>query len=135
MGTPVKGKDKLVYIGDGVGGFDEVEYQGDCTFSTGKTAEISRTKNGSHPYSNDGGASVVFSIEKERPALAVHTRIRDFGISEDHIAFRYSDERTGGERVSGVCKITVGDETTNVEGVLVQQVTLSVVDDPTYETV
>lgn len=132
MGSPVLGKDKLVYIGDG--GDPEtlidVPHQGDATFNTGVTAEISVQKNSKLPYSNEAGASITFSIRKERPALAPHTRLAALAASGEQVACEYRDKNTGGEKHAGQVVVTLGEETTGVEGLLEQQVTLSFVGDP-----
>lgn len=137
MGTAVKGKDYLVFIHDGgdPGQLVEVPYQGDSTFNNGKTSNISVTKNGKHPYQTDEGASVSFSFEKERPALAIHTRLRTLSETGAEVQAEYRDKNVGGESRSGTVLVTIGDEPANTEGVIVTNVTLAFVDDPVFGVV
>lgn len=130
MGTAVKGSDKLIHVDDGAGEMVEIPYQGDATYNPGKSAEISRTKNGAHPYSTDAGHTITFSIEKERPALAAHTRLRTLSASGDLVQVSYDDPKAGGETLTGEAMVVVGEETANTEGVLTQSVTIAFVDDP-----
>lgn len=130
MGTAVKGKDKLVYIDDGAGTVTEVPYQGDARYNRGLTNQVSKTKNGKHGYQTDEGASISFSFEKERPALAIHTRLRTLSETGETTACEYNDKYSGGESISGNVTVTLGEEESNTEGVLVQPVTLNFVDDP-----
>lgn len=130
MGTAVKGKDILVHIDDGAGTMTEVPYQGDARYNRGLTNQVSKTKNGKHGYQTDEGATISFSFEKERPALPIHTRLRTLAETGASSACEYKDENSGGESISGNVVVTLGEEETNVEGVLVQPVTLNFIDDP-----
>ncbi|WP_224826286.1 phage tail protein [Cognatishimia sp. MH4019] len=132
MGTAVKGKDLLIHIHDGgdPGGMVEVPYQGDATYNPGKSSNISVTKNGKHPYQTEEGATITFSFEKERPALAVHTRLRTLSQTGDAVAVEYKDSNSGGESYSGNAVITLGEEESGVEGVIKTNVTIAFVDDP-----
>lgn len=132
MGTGVLGKDKLVHIHDGAdpGEMVEVPHQGDATFNPGKSANISVQKNSKMPYNSDEGASVTFSIKKERPALAAHTRLRTLAATGEEVDVEYRDKHSGGESQSGKAVITLGEEGAGTEGLLEQQVTVSFVDDP-----
>ncbi|MEP4195981.1 MAG: hypothetical protein ABJL99_10140 [Aliishimia sp.] len=130
MGQAVQGKDLLVSIDDGAGTQVDVPYQGDATFNNGKSSEISVTKNGKHPFQQEEGASISFSIEKERPALTVHTRLRTLSDSAEPVAVEYKDKNSGGESMSGTALITLGEETSNVEGIVNVNVTIAFIDDP-----
>ena len=132
MGTAVKGKDLLIYIHDGndPGEMVEVPYQGDATYNPGRSSNISVTKNGKHPYQTEEGATITFSIEKERPALAVHTRLRTLSATGAEVAVEYRDKNSGGESYSGTAIITLGEEKSGVEGVVETGVTVAFVDDP-----
>ncbi|WP_208348696.1 hypothetical protein [Pseudaestuariivita rosea] len=132
MATAVNGKEVLVFIDDGTRTMVEVPYQGDATYASGRTAEISVTKNGKHPYQTEAGETVTFSFEKERPVLAVHNRLRQVAESGEIIAAEYKDPKEGGEGRSGQAMVTLGNETTNVEGVVTTEVTLSFVDNTTH---
>lgn len=132
MGLAVKGKDLLIHIHDGndPGEMLEVPYQGDATFASGKSSNISVTKNGKHPYQTEEGASISFTFEKERPALAVHTRLRTLSETGAQVQVEYKDKNAGGESYTGNALITLGEESSNVEGVVVTNCTLAFVDDP-----
>jgi len=129
MGVGVQGKEKLVKI-DISGTMTEVDHQGDATFNTGKTGNISAQKNSKLPFQTEAGATVTFTIKKERPMLAAHTALIAAGSTGAIIAAEYADYTTGGESHSGDVQVTMGEESTGVEGLLEQGVTLSFVDDP-----
>ncbi len=135
MGTAVKGKDLLIHVDDGTGMKVEVPYQGDATYNPGKTSNISVTKNGKHPYQTEEGTTITFSFEKERPALAVHTRLRTLSQTGEQVAIDYRDSNSGGESYSGNAVITLGEEESGVEGVMKINVTAAFVDDPVIEGV
>lgn len=135
MGTAVRGKDLLIHVDDGNGTMVEVPYQGDATYNPGKSSNISVTKNGKHPYQTEEGATITFSFEKERPALAVHTRLRTLSQTGDAVAVEYKDSNSGGESYSGSAVITLGEEESGVEGVIKTNVTIAFVDDPVIGTV
>ncbi len=130
MGTAVRGKDLLIYIDDGDGTMTEVPYQGDATYNSGKSSEISVTKNGKHAYQTEEGASITFSFEKERPALAIHTRVRTLSETGASVAVEYKDQNSGGESYSGNAVISLGEQQANVEGVINVNVTVAFIDDP-----
>lgn len=125
----VKGKDKRIKI-DVAGTMTEVKHQGDTTFNLGKSASIVSTKNSKVPVTDDEGATLTFSILKERPAIAAHTALVNAAASETPISCEFADKNSGGEMHTGDVVVTLGEETTNVQGALEQQVTLSFVDDP-----
>ena len=135
MGTAVKGKDLLIHVDDGTGIMVEVPYQGDATYNPGKTSNISVTKNGKHPYQTEEGATITFSFEKERPALAVHPRLRTLSQTGEQVAVEYKDSNAGGEAYSGNAVITLGEEESGVEGVIKTNVIVAFVDDPEIESV
>lgn len=135
MGLAVKGKEYLVFIDDGTGTMVEVPYQGDATFNSGKSSAISVTKNGKHPYQTEEGASISFTFEKERPALAAHTRLRTLSETNEQVAVEFGDTNSGGEKRTGTALVTLGEEASNVEGVIVVNCTLSFVDDPVIAAV
>ncbi|WP_299686688.1 hypothetical protein [uncultured Tateyamaria sp.] len=130
MGQGVNQKDLLVKIDDGTGTMVEIPYQGEAEFNTGKETQVSRTKNGAHPYQTEAGATLTFSFEKERPALTIHTRLRTLSETGELVAVEYGDKNTGGEMRSGSASVSLGAETAGTEGVISQSVSLGFVDDP-----
>jgi hypothetical protein len=134
--TGVLGKDMLVFIHDGAdpGALVEVPHQGDATYNPGKTAQNSIQKNSKLPYHTDEGASVTFTIKKERPAHAIHTRLRTLTGTSQQTQCEYRDKNAGGESYSGPVTVTVGEETTGTGGLLEQQVVLSFAVDPVVGT-
>lgn len=125
MGTAVKGKDKIIKVHDGTA-LVEVPFQGDATYNPGKTPQNSRSKNGGHAFHNEEGETITFAIEKERPALTVHTRLRTLAASGELVEIEYADKNTGGESKTGTALVTLGEESAGVDGVVTQQVTLTV---------
>ena len=71
-----------------------------------------------------------FSIEKERPALSAHTRLRTLSETGEEVSVEYRDKHSGGESLSGLAAVIVGEETAGVDGMLVQQVTITFVGEP-----
>ncbi|WP_172332599.1 hypothetical protein [Mangrovicoccus sp. HB161399] len=135
MGNAVKGKERLLYIDNGSGTLVEVPFQGDGTYNPGKTAGTSRTKNGSHPYATDAGATFTTNIEFERPMLAVHTRLQELSASGEIIAVEVRDKNIGGQKYSGTAQIVLGEEQSGVDGVLSQALSVNFADDPVTGTV
>lgn len=130
MGLAVQGKDLLVFVDDGTGQMLEIPYQGDANFNPGKTSNVSVTKNGKHTFQSEAGAQITFSFEKERPALAAHTRLRTLSSTGALATVEYRDKNSGGESLSGMAQVTLGEEAANVEGIIVTSVTIAFVDDP-----
>lgn len=132
MGQAVNQTDYLVKVDDGTGTMIEIPYQGSATYDSGKRTEQSRTKNGTHAYQTEAGASLSFSFEKERPALAIHTRLRTLSETGEVVAIEYGDKNSGGELRSGTAVISLGEEEAGTEGVIETSVTIGFVDDPVY---
>lgn len=130
MGTGIKGSDYLVSIDDGSGAMVEVPYQGDATYNPGKNLERSKTKNGVHTYTSEEGATLTFSFEKERPALAAHTRLRTLSDTESLVNVEFGDKNSGGEKRSGEAQILLGEEETGTEGIIKVSVTVAFTADP-----
>lgn len=132
MGTAVNGKDMRVFVhdGDDPGVMVEVPFQGDATYNSGKSAEQSRTKNGTHAFQNETGASITFTFERERPALPSHTRLQTLSDSGEAVAIEYRDANSGGLSITGDAVVTLGEEAANVEGLISVNVTLSFITDP-----
>jgi len=129
--APVQGKEVLVKIDDGSGTLLEVEFQNDATYNSGKTQNITRSKNGSSPWQAEAGATITFSFTKQRPLTAAQNRL--YALSESGAASpcEYDDSATGGHKRAGNVHVTISDEPANTEGVVEVNVTLAFAGDPT----
>ena len=126
----VNGKDILIYIEDAAGKMQEVEYQNDATFNSGKTQNTARSKNGSLPYQTEEGATISFAFNKVRPLSAGQNRLYDLSDSGEAAAVEYNDPISGGHKIAGNVHVTISEETSNVDGLVTISVALAFVDDP-----
>ena len=78
-------KNYLLQLGDSTASpavYVTVPCQGDLTFNTGKTLEISRTKNCKNPFFREAGYTATTTVEMETPTSATMTLILDSADNE-----------------------------------------------------
>lgn len=129
-----RGDNYLVKIGDNTtspSSFTTVPCQGDATLNTGKTLEISRTKNCKHPFFREAGYSVQFTMELETPANATQTLILDAADNETQLDVQVISSDSGTPFWQGVAYAAYDPVTMPTEGIATCQVSLAFVNDPT----
>lgn len=132
-----QGANYLVKIGDNTvspSSFTTVPCQGDATLNTGKTLEISRTKNCKHPFFREAGYSVSFTMELETPADATQTIILDAADNETQVDVQVVSTDTGTPKWQGVAYAAYDPVTMPTEGIATLSVNLAFVNDPTRTT-
>lgn len=112
------------------GDYEDVACQGDVTINTGKTLEISRTKNCKHPFFRDEGFTAQFTIELETPANATHSEIMDAADDQEIVAVKINSSDTGAPVWTGDAYVTYDPVTAPTEGPVTMQITVAFVDDP-----
>lgn len=112
----------------------EIDCQGDLTFDPGFTLEQSRTKNCTHPFFRESGATAQFTVELENPPSAAQTEIIDatYNKSQTEVAIVSSD--TGMPKWQGNAYISFSPLTAPTEGIATIQVQFSFINDPTRST-
>ena len=127
------GKNYKLQIADGTispSDYTDVACQGDLTFNTGKTLEISRTKNCKHPFFREAGFNAAVTIELEAPVSATHTIILDAADNETEIDARVVSSDTGVPRWTGRAFVSYDPITMPTEGIATASVLIAWVNDP-----
>lgn len=109
----------------------DVACQGDLTFNTGKTLEISRTKNCKHPFFREAGYTATFNIELETPMDSTHTAILDNADNETEVSCAVVSSETGVPEWTGNAFVAYDPLTAPTEGPVTLQVTFAWTNDPT----
>lgn len=128
-----QGSNYLVKIGDNTvspSSWTTVACQGDATLNTGKSLEISRTKNCKHPFFREAGYTVQFTVELETPADSTHTLILNAADNETQLDVQVISTDTGTPVWTGVAYAAYDPVTMPTEGIATIQVTLAFVNDP-----
>lgn len=127
------GENYIVQIGDGASPptYSDIACQGDLTLNTGKTLEISRTKNCKHPFFRDAGYTAQFTIELETPMHATHTSILTSADAQTTQDFKINTSDTGAPTWEGTAYVTYDPVTAPTEGPVTMQITIAFVNDPT----
>ena len=121
------GENYVVQIGDGTvspSDYTEVACQGDLTFNTGKTLEISRTKNCKHPFFREAGYTAQFTIELETPMDSTHSQILTSADNETLVDARITTTDSGLPVWTGQAYAAYDPMTAPTEGPVTLQVTL-----------
>lgn len=111
--------------------YTEVACQGDLTFNTGKSLEISRTKNCKNPFFREAGFTATFSAELETPADATHTLLLASADGEIQVGARLTSTETGAPIWTGNAFVAYDPLEAPTEGIVTISVTVAWVDDPT----
>lgn len=109
----------------------DVACQGDLTFQTGKTLEISRTKNCKHPFFREAGYTAQFTVELETPAHTTHTAILDAADNETLTPVAIVSTETGAPEWTGSAYIAYDPLSAPTEGPVTITVTYAFANDPT----
>lgn len=132
--TGLMGKNYRVEIADlsaSPVAYAEVACQGDLSFNTGKTLEISRTKNCKHPFFRESGYQATFTAELETPAHATHTLILSAADNETEVGVRVTSDETGAPIWTGNAFVAYDPLTAPTEGPVTINVAVAWVNDPT----
>lgn len=127
------GENYKVQIGDGASPetYSDIACQGDLTFNTGKSLEISRTKNCKHPFFRESGYIAQFTIELETPMQSTHTSILTAADAETTKSIKINSSDTGLPVWTGTAYLAYDPLSAPTEGPVTMQVTAAFVNDPT----
>lgn len=111
--------------------YNDINCQGDLTFNTGKTLEVSRTKNCKHPFFRESGFQATVPVELETPADSTHTLILDAADNETLIGVKITSTQTGAPVWTGNAYVAYDPLNAPTEGPVTINVAIAWVDDPT----
>ncbi|MEO0623139.1 MAG: hypothetical protein AAF183_13010 [Pseudomonadota bacterium] len=134
MGTPLLGENLLAQI-EISSALTTIACQGDLTLQTGRTLEISRTKNCNHPFYRNAGYTASFTIELEVPMHATHTALRNADQAQAPVNIALVSAITGAPTWTGPGYVVLQQLTFPTEGPATWEVGFAWVDDPTYALV
>lgn len=130
----LQGKNYIVQIADltvSPLAYSDIACQGDLSFNTGKTLEISRTKNCKHPFFRESGFQATFTAELETPAHATHTLLLNSADNEVELSVRVNSSETGAPIWTGNAFVAYDPLTAPTEGPVTINVAIAWVNDPT----
>ena len=133
-----QGKNYVVQIGDNTispSNYDEVACQGDLTFNTGKTLEVSRTKNCKNPFFREAGFTAAFTVELETPMAATHTLILTKADAEALVDVRITSSESGLPVWTGPAYVSYDPLSAPTEGIATLEILVAWVNDPTRTAV
>lgn len=102
----------------------EVEFQGDLSITTGKTAERTAFKNGAMTGIGNSGWQATFTMGARVPVPTGQAEIMEAHDNETPLHIEIKGE-TGSRKYSGVVKVVVDDDNAPVSGPRIYSVTLS----------
>lgn len=110
--------------------YTDVACQGDLTFNTGKTLEISRTKNCKNPFFREAGYTASFTVELETPMDATHTLILTNADAETLEDVQVTSTETGLPVWTGQAYLAYDPLNAPTEGIVTLSVLVAWVNDP-----
>lgn len=108
----------------------EIACQGDLTINSGKSLEISRTKNCKHPFFRDAGFTAQFTIEMETPMHATHAALLAAADAQTAATVAVYSSDAGVPRWDGDAYVAWDPLTAPTEGPVTFTITLAFADDP-----
>lgn len=112
----------------------DISCQGDLTFNTGKSLEVSRTKQCKHPFFRESGYSATVTVELENPISATQSEVITAANDEATVGAAVVSSDTGMPKWTGVAYWAYDPLTAPTEGIATIEVTATFVNDPTYST-